>query len=51
VRDQQKLYARAHAAAARIAKAKGMDVYNVTVQLEQEAKRRGALMPMPGRDI
>jgi hypothetical protein len=51
IRDQQKLYDRSQRAAERIAKSKGMSVGDVVDQLDREARRRGPVIPIPGKDI
>lgn len=51
IRDEQKLYRRAQAATARVAKKRGMDVYEAERQITAEARRRGGICPMPGKDI
>jgi len=49
--DQQKLYTRAVKACERIAKSKGMHPNDVQFQVGKEAQRRGAILPIPGKDI
>jgi len=51
IRDQQKLYERANRACERIAKSKGMNVSDVVEQVSREASKRGAIIPLPGKDI
>lgn len=51
VRQQQKLYDRYMKACHRLAKDFGMDLVNVVEQVGAEASRRGALTPVPGKDI
>lgn len=51
MRVQQRLYDRAQAAARRIAAKTGADAGDVGRQLGDEARRRGCITPMPGKDI
>jgi len=51
VSDQNKLRAMVDKSVARIVASTGNTEDNVWGQLEDEARRRGAIMPMPGKDI
>lgn len=51
VRDQDKLYRRAKRAVDAICKRYGMEVAHCWNQVEAEAKRRGPIRPMPGKDF
>lgn len=51
IRDQQKLYNRAHKLAESVAAKTGLSSMEVWEQVGAEAQRRGALRPMPGKDI
>jgi hypothetical protein len=48
---EDEFYDRARRAAERIARVKKMPVEDVVDQLDREARRRGPIMPMPGKDI
>jgi hypothetical protein len=39
------------AAVARVAKAHDMDELHASDQITQEARRRGPILPLPGKDI
>ena len=49
--DEQKLYRRMNSKIAAVAKRRGMDEGDAYRQIMDEAKRRGGIMPMPGKDI
>jgi hypothetical protein len=51
IRDQQRLYARLQNQVAAIAKKRGMSLSDVLDQIVSEARSRGAIPPMPGKDI
>jgi len=51
VRDQQKLYTRAMRLTDKVATKRGMDANDAHDQLTREARRRGPICPMPGKDI
>lgn len=49
--DQQKLYRRAQAKVEAVIKATGVDATDAWEQLGAEARRRGSICPMSGKDI
>lgn len=51
ISDEQKLYNRAQRAIAKVAKKRNMDVYEAERQITNEARRRGGICPLPGKDI
>jgi hypothetical protein len=51
ISDEQKLYARMMKAIANVAKKRGMDEGDAYRQITAEARRRGGITPMPGKDI
>lgn len=51
LRDEQKLRARVARKVATIVKSTGNTDDNVWNQLENEARRRGKICPLPGKDI
>jgi hypothetical protein len=51
IRQQQKLYARVKRAIETLANKKGMSHSSVWEQVFQEARRRGSIRPIVGRDV
>lgn len=51
ISDEQKLYNSMNRKIAIVAKRRGLDEGNAYQQIMGEAKRRGAITPMPGKDI
>ncbi len=51
VSDEMKLYGRMNRKIAAVAKRRGMDEAAAYQQIMAEAKRRGGILPMPGKDI
>ena len=51
VAGQQKLYARATRAVDRVVKATGLSRGNAWSQIEAEARRQGAIRPVPGQHL
>jgi hypothetical protein len=51
VRDEQRLYERAQKLTSRVATKRGMDPYDAENQISAEARRRGPITPIPGKDI
>ena len=51
VSDEQKLYRRMNQKIAVVAKRRGMDEAEAYRQIVGEAKRRGGVLAMPGKDI
>ena len=51
ISDEQKLYNRMNKKIASAAKRRGMDEGDAYQQIMAEAKRRGGITPMPGKDI
>ena len=51
VTDEQKLYRRMNSKIAAVAKRLGMDEAEAYRQIVEEAKRRGRLTALPGKDI
>ncbi len=49
--DQQKLHTRLSKLAERLSTITGLDVGDVLQQVGREARRRGPICPMPGKDI
>lgn len=48
LRDEERLYKRAMASVQKVTQVVGFDAWD---QIEAEAKRRGAITPIPGRDL
>jgi hypothetical protein len=51
LRDQQRLYDRAHKAAARVAASAGLPSSDAWHQIEAEARRLGKVRPVPGQHL
>ena len=51
ITDEQKLYARMNKKIASVAKRRSMDEGEAYRQIMGEAKRRGGVCPLPGKDI
>lgn len=51
ITDEQKLYNSMNRKIANVAKRRGLDEGEAYRQIMGEAKRRGAIMPLPGKDI
>ena len=51
IADEQKLYASMNRKIASVARRLGMDEADAYRQIMEEAKRRGGLLPLPGKDI
>jgi hypothetical protein len=51
IRQAQRLYDRMRKATDRVAKARNMDPASALEQICAEAARRGAITPMPGKDV
>lgn len=51
VRDQQRLYTRMMNHVSRLAKATGLEEYEVQRQLTAEARKQGILRPQLGKDL
>lgn len=51
IRDEQKLYQRAVKLTEKVATKRNMDPHEAERQITAEARRRGGICPMPGKDI
>lgn len=51
ISDEQKLYSRMNRKIASVAKRHGMDEAAAYQQIMAEAKRRGGITPLPGKDV
>jgi len=51
ITDEQKLYDRMHRKINAVARRRGIDANDAYQQIMGEAKRRGGITPMPGKDI
>lgn len=51
IHDSQRLFTRMHAKIDAVVKATGMDRDDAHAQIAAEARRRGPICPMPGKDI
>jgi len=51
LQDEERLYKRMRAAIEKVAKKYNADLVDVSVQVESEARHRGAITPMLGKDL